>query len=352
MGRAHGEMTSQSNHRYVMLDGVRGMAAIIVLMFHLNFSPFGDFRRGYLMVDLFFMLSGFVMALAYEPKMRSGLGVARFMLGRFRRLGPVIALGVAIGIASYVWLNDPSWGIRGWARQIAMALVLFPNVWVSSDPALFPLNRAHWSLFFELVANLFHVVVLWRLRDSLVLVVGVLFAGLLVWSILLLGDNTRGAFQNQWYFGFLRVGFAYVAGVWLARMWRKGPSVPRVPWQVVLLSPVAALLAIEFLPLWLGEIVAVIGFFPVILWLAAAADVAGPSRKALVWLGAISYPLYATHGPILALLRDAGDGTWVKLAACAISLAVAVAAALVIERRRLQASLAAVPLVKADRPAD
>lgn len=326
--------------RHVMLDGVRGFAALTVLALHLNIEGLEGFRRGYLMVDLFFMLSGFVMTLAYEPKLRTGLTPLRFMIGRYRRLLPVVWLGVAIGIGSYLVLRDANWGVRGWALQVGMAMFLVPTVWISRDPALFPLNRPHWSLFFELVANAVHALVLWRLGDRAIGWVTILFALLLAWSIMEVGSNGHGAFQDLWYLGFLRVGFGYVAGVWLARRWARSKPTTTLPWPLILMLLTIVLLAIEAVPVWIGEIFAVMIAFPVVVWLAASVHVPQRSHKPLIWLGAISYPLYATHGPILALLRDRGGGWGATVVAAGLSIAVAVVAMMALERARLRRNLA------------
>ena len=332
-------MTPHAPPRHIMLDGVRGFAALTVLFFHLRIDGLDAFRRGYLMVDLFFMLSGFVMARAYEPKLRAGLTPLRFMIARYRRLLPVVWLGVAIGVASYVVLRDPNWGLRGWVVQIGLAMLLVPTIWITRDPALFPLNRPHWSLFFEIVANAVHAIVLWRLRDRAIGLLAFVFAALLAWSIKREGVNGAGAFQGVWYLGFLRVGFSYVAGIWLARRWTRLEPETTLWWPLILALLVAVLLSIETIPVWMGEIFAVMIAFPIIVWLAAAVHVPQESGKALTWLGAISYPLYATHGPILALFRELGGGVWPKVLAAGLSLAVAIVAALVLERARLRRNL-------------
>ncbi len=65
-------MSGQSRHRLVALDGIRGVAALVVLLFHMQLPIPAQFDRGYLMVDLFFMLSGFVLTLSAEPRLRGG----------------------------------------------------------------------------------------------------------------------------------------------------------------------------------------------------------------------------------------------------------------------------------------
>src|ERR1700761_6004380 len=82
-------------HAYPALDGLRGVAAIAVMLHH--FRPLTApwlFAHGYLAVDLFFLLSGFVIAHAYDARFRKGLGVPAFLVIRLIRLWPMIAFGV------------------------------------------------------------------------------------------------------------------------------------------------------------------------------------------------------------------------------------------------------------------
>lgn len=327
-------MSERTSQRLVALDGIRGVAALVVLLFHLHLPISDQFDRGYLMVDLFFMLSGFVLTLSVEPRLQGGWPWWRFMLARYRRLLPVVLVGVAIGALGYWTVIEPEWAVRTWIARLAMASLLLPVVWITKDPALFPLNRLHWSLLFELLANLLHALVLWRLNIR-GLAICVAFLGVLyALSVFHMGGSTAGAFQDAWLLGIPRVLFSYGAGMLLARLWQIRP--PKLPIPALagpILAPMAILLAAP-LPIWLGDALVVTLLFPLILWAGAATRPQGAVSLTMTWLGAISYPLYAVHGPVLQLAREYGSGVIAESVGALVSLAIAMLLAVTLERAR------------------
>lgn len=327
-------MSAQSRPRLVALDGIRGVAALVVLLFHLQLPIPAQFDRGYLMVDLFFMLSGFVLTLSAETRLRGGWPGWRFIIARYRRLLPVVFVGVAVGALVYLVVTQPDWGVRGWTERLAMAALLIPIITIQRDPALFPLNRAHWSLFFELLANILHALILWRLKTRALAALVAMCALLFAWSCHHVGGSTAGAFQDNWHFGFFRVLFAYSCGMLMARLWQaRRPQGGRAALEAPVLAPLLVL-AVSPLETWLGDAIAVLVAFPAVIWLGAAPSPAGRLNAAMAWLGAISYPLYAIHGPTLLLARHLGGGLLLESAAAAGSIGLAVIVALTLERSR------------------
>lgn len=319
--------------RLVVLDGLRGIAAIVVMLYHVgNFHGLGGaFARGYLFVDFFFLLSGFVLARSIEPRFARGLTAARFLNDRIARLWPLIALGAVAGAVSFGWR-------QGWGEvplYLAGSLFLVPLLWSARVVEIYPLNPPQWSLLFELMANLVHGVLLRRLRGAAVLVLAAGFGVLLVWSNWTQGSNSRGPDIATWYFGLPRVGFSYVLGVWMGRVFETGrhrwPTA--VPLAIVL--PLGAMAAAEMVegPVWLIDSVVVILAFPLTLWFGACAT-ASRAEGILRALGALSFPLYAVHLPIVQVLAGLGRGTTVALASVAASLIAAAIVDFGIERRR------------------
>jgi peptidoglycan/LPS O-acetylase OafA/YrhL len=93
-------LTVYAHHSFKMLDGMRGVAAMGVVLYHLSqMLSLHLFRAGYLAVDIFFCLSGFVIAHAYERRLLGGLSPLRFAAIRFARFFPLIALGIGWGAA-------------------------------------------------------------------------------------------------------------------------------------------------------------------------------------------------------------------------------------------------------------
>ncbi len=134
-------------HRLHGLDALRGVAALLVLWYHLHLSQHVGFYpfRGYLAVDFFFMLSGYVMARTYEGRMRGGLW---FLRKRFWRLWPTVTVGSLIGVVAAIVAGAAD--APGFLLAATLNLLLVPILWAG---AAFPINTPIWSIFFELFAN-------------------------------------------------------------------------------------------------------------------------------------------------------------------------------------------------------
>ena len=132
--------------RLAGLDALRGIAALLVMGLHANavFGGLGAFSKGYLGVDFFLMLSGYLMARITEPRLAAGLGAGRFLRARYRRFWPMMALGMAIGIP-FAWARAEDWQTFLPLFIANMALLPWPF-----DRVLFALNIPAWTIFFEL----------------------------------------------------------------------------------------------------------------------------------------------------------------------------------------------------------
>ena len=119
-------MFTDSKPHYLLLDGLRGVAALIVIVYHVfecfDWSPV---PHGYLAVDFFFVLSGFVIGYAYDSRWQEGLSVARFFKRRLIRLHPMVILGALIGAVCFLIQGSVRWDGTpvsiGWV-MIAMLL--------------------------------------------------------------------------------------------------------------------------------------------------------------------------------------------------------------------------------------
>ncbi|MDE2620404.1 MAG: acyltransferase [Sphingomonadales bacterium] len=327
-------MTSSAaqTDRLVMLDGLRGIAAIGVMLYHLEvvFDAGVAFSRCYLFVDLFFLLSGFVLARNSEARMTAPGGARRFLAGRVRRLWPMVALGVAAGCVVELALGDP-------ARiplLAALALMMIPAFGVSQ--MLFPLNGPQWSLLMELLANLAHALVLSRISDR-VLLGGIAIAGwLLAAMVLHVGSDTVGPFMPTLGYAAVRIAYPYMLGVWMARRHAGRTAKGTLGTPTVLVLPAAVLLILPGVPLApaFGDLACVLLLFPTVVW--AAANAAPPSavRPALARLGGLSFPLYAIHLPILQLMASASGGAASRTSAICLALAGADLVARIAEPKR------------------
>lgn len=321
--------------RLVLLDGLRGIAAIGVMLYHLEvvFGGGSTFSRCYLFVDFFFLLSGFVLARGGEPQMRARGGAVRFMRGRVRRLWPMIALGVGAGALVAMSIGRPAHV----PELVILALLMIPAF--GFGPMLFPLNGPQWSLLLELIANAAHALVLHRLSDRQLLAVATIAGALLGATILHFGSNTVGPFTTTFGHALSRVAFPYVLGIWMAR--HRARIAPRgaLSPAMILLLPGAVLVILPGLPLapaW-GDLACVILFFPALLWAATDALPDASADRGLSTAGALSFPLYAIHLPVLQLVSAAGTGPLNRLAALGIALFVAGLLARIAEPRRAPA---------------
>ena len=287
--------------RLPLLDGLRGIAALCVLGYHTQnvFQVHGPFGRSYLFVDFFFLLSGFVLGLVAEPRLLAGLRWNGFMVSRMRRLWPMIAIGAILGTVWFATYND----LQTTICALALALLMVPTLF--HPPETFPLNGPQWSLFMELLANLAHGLVLWKLSTRvLIAIVGL--AGLL----LLIERYRTGASSFQpddfdWSLALARVGFSYTLGLVFARWRRSAYSQPKgCDWRAPVLTIVGIVFALPFLPLshWLGDCLVTLVAFPLTFAWASTAQVPGELTPAFLWLGRLSYPLYSIHVPVSALV--------------------------------------------------
>ncbi|HVY90062.1 MAG TPA: acyltransferase [Hyphomonadaceae bacterium] len=298
---------------FAALDGLRGVGALIVVYGHTSgfFWPTLGMPSAAMVVDLFFLLSGFVIAYSYEPKLLSGaMGVRGFMLQRVIRLYPLYFLGIFLGYVVHMLMAaiDPD-GFRAiaFSQDFAVNLLGLPFSAAHGLP-LFELNGPAWTLFFEISVNLLYALAFRWLRDTRVLAaVVVLFFVALAASVISYGRIDIGNYWGTWWVGYERAGFGFFAGV-LAYRLVGSPRTAKRPYS----------------PLWVVVVflVPLVGFIPAsrelrpfvdlglvllagvpLLWLGAT--VAPPSRVLRLCLlgGRLSYGIYILHYPFVVVLQ-------------------------------------------------
>lgn len=283
---------------YVALDGLRGIAAVVVVAHHLQ-NEVGDvtgvFRAGYLSVDFFFALSGFVIAAAYEGKFARGMKLGHFMGVRLQRLYPMIFLGSFVGLACAALVGtDAPLGLA-----LVSQLLLIPCL--AGGGVLFLINTVYWSLLFELAANVVHAL-LFRWTNWIVLIGGVALSAVAAVVVAMKFGHLGGGWGlDNWWCGLVRVAFSYGVGVLIYRLHVAG----RLPHFTAPL-PILAVIFVGCIALasvahaWWADVLAVIVAFPILL-IAGINAPTGRSATPAAALGAVSYPLYATHGPLVVL---------------------------------------------------
>jgi peptidoglycan/LPS O-acetylase OafA/YrhL len=291
-----------SKQHFAVLDGLRGVAAIAVVLFH-SYKHGGIVPNGPLAVDLFFMLSGFVIAYSYDERLRSGMSRSDFVARRIIRLYPMVLAGALGGIVLALVHNLMSPGsgypLPDLAASGGLSLLVLPYLGSGIDEKAFSFNPPLWSLFFELLANFAYVIFAKRMTNTVlavIIVLGVVGVGL--------GGALGGGGKGDILLGVPRVASGFFGGVLLFRLWRAG-RLPKAAGNFWLLS--AALLAIFAIPLPIGGWLYAPCFvvFLAVIILAANAK-ASASKKLCQWLGEASYPLYLLHWLTLYIFAFAG----------------------------------------------
>ena len=287
--------------RLAGLDALRGIAALLVMGLHANavFHGLAPFSKGYLGVDFFLMLSGFLMARITEPRLASGLAPQRFMVARYKRFWGMVALGSLIGVP-YLWIRS---GGEWWPFLPALVanFVLLP--WPVAN-LLFAVNIPAWTIFAELVANASHVFALRHLSNRLLALLTLILGGLTAWVAVTWGSLDVGARPAHVAVAIPRVFFAYCLGITLWRLRQDRILVPVPAAAVVATMPVAIFGGWYWgWQGWSFDLAFVMLLCP--LMLSAATAITRQTR--LGWLSAaISFPLFAVHLPILEAVRELG----------------------------------------------
>jgi len=310
---------------------MRGLAALAVAIFHFNN---GLVPAGYLAVDFFFVLSGFVLDHAYRPRFAAGLGVGAFMARRFVRLWPLHVCGLVLcfGWLAGLVLRDAT--DIGWGTLLGgmMANLLFlPNV-VGRD--ISPINPPAWSLIMEYGANLLMaLLVIRRPTRALVMMLAAMalvLAGDMVVTQMLTPFDLSGSgggasvakMGYRWHdvhLGAVRTMFSFLFGMVLSRL-LGGQGHRTSAWSLAALLAVPVLLVVP-LAGWARfgyDLLFIIVASPALVWAGARLEVPEAWRALSEHVGDLSYPLYAVHFfwtyPVLALGVGQGWPVGISLA--------------------------------------
>lgn len=319
---------TDSKPHYNILDGLRGVAAIVVVCFHL-FEAYATshvdqiINHGYLAVDFFFILSGFVIGYAYDDRWKT-LTIKEFLKRRFIRLHPMVVIGAVIGAIMFYFQGCSVWDVSKVTVTMLIVATLMnaflipatPGVEIRGLTEMYPLNGPSWSLFFEYIGNILYAFFIRKLPTKalsiLILLAGCGLAAFAIWGpygdicvgFALTGDNMLG--------GSLRLLFSFSAGLLLSRIFR--PAHIKGAFWICSLS-VIVLLSVPRLGgnehFWMNGIYDTVCFaflFPLIVYLGASGKTTDKTTTRICkFLGDISYPLYMVHYPFIYLYY-----AWVK----------------------------------------
>lgn len=312
---------------YELLDGLRGVAALLVIWYHV-FEAFATspidqrFNHGYLAVDFFFILSGFVIGYAYDDRWKTTMNLKSFFKRRLIRLHPMVVLGAVLGAITFYIQGCEQWDgtkVSLSMVMIAMLLNLFliPAVpgtgpEVRGNGEMYPLNGPSWSLFFEYIGNILYALFIRRLSVK-ALTVLVVLAGIGLASFAIFNFSGYGHLGVGWSLsdynligGFLRLLFSFSVGLLMSRVFKPVPI--RGAFWICSLA-IAALLCMPHIggseDPWMNGIydsICTLFLFPILVYLGASGKTTDKgSSKICKFLGEISYPVYIIHYPFMYL---------------------------------------------------
>ncbi len=357
-----------SKPRYEILDGLRGVAAMLVVVYHLletyfHSAPNQPVNHGYLAVDFFFVLSGFVIGYAYDDRWNR-MSTWDFFKRRLIRLHPMVIFGTLLGAALFYFgdcrafplVADSQWYMVLLVMLVAFTMIPIPasmdiRGWAETNP----LNGTAWSLQWEYLANVLYALFIRRLPKAALVVCVALFAVMTL--ILCLNIDVTGWLEFRQYasytviggwslmpdqlqIGLTRLLYPFFCGLLISRS-GKLIKVKGGFWWCSLM--IVVLLCMPWMGMdvagdgrWtngLYEAVCILILFPLIVMIGAGSSVNGGKSAAInKFLGEISYPIYITHFPLICLQmswadkhQDAALGTHVFVAVSIFLLSIFVA---------------------------
>jgi peptidoglycan/LPS O-acetylase OafA/YrhL len=292
----------KTKQHFEILDGLRGVAALAVVTFHFMEMAYADYSQnfiahGFLAVDFFFCLSGFVIGYAYDDRIGK-MGVLEFFKSRIIRLHPLVLFGSILGLLALLF--DPFGGHPELYSAGKIALIFLASVFLIPYPVMpdrafnhFGLNAPAWSLFWEYVANIVYAIVLCRLSRRWLLALTIAAAFGICFIAYHSGNVMGGWGKGNFWDGCARISYSFLAGLLIYRF----------NWIIknkLGFLGVAALLFLTFVMTfgkwnWITEPLVVLFYFPLLIALGAGATLTNGFKKLCVFAGNISYPLYMTH---------------------------------------------------------
>ncbi|MCS2773876.1 acyltransferase [Bacteroides fragilis] len=314
---------------YHLLDGLRGVAALMVIWYHVfegyafaGGTTIDTFNHGYLAVDFFFILSGFVIGYAYDDRWGKNFTMKDFIKRRLIRLHPMVIMGAVVGAITFYIQGSVQWDGTHIGISMVMLSLLCTIFFIPAMPGvgygirgngeMFPLNGPCWSLFFEYIGNILYALFIRRLSNKaltiVVVLLGVALASFAIFNVSGYGNIGVGWTLDGVNFigGLLRMLFPFSMGMLLSRNFK--PMKLRGAFWICTLVMIA-LFAVPYLEgtesictNGIYEAFCIIIAFPILLWIGASGTTTDKkSTQICKFLGDISYPIYVIHYPFMYL---------------------------------------------------
>ena len=305
------------SHKFLTLDALRGVAALIVVEYHI--WGYEVVSHGYLAVDFFFLLSGFVLALAYQERLDAGWSTWSFLKVRLIRLYPLYILGTLLGLATLMAVaayGPPANAWRWYVLLTGFAIFMLPRFIPVplTQGGSYPLDFPAWSLIIEILANVVHATLLRRRSDRFLAFLVPGLGGM----FLLVAERAQsvnfGVYTSDLPQATVRVLFSYTLGMLLFRVWKHGRAI----FNFLSCSPLPARLFSAHVRPWikvhglLYDLLVIFLFFPLLLMVSASSHPPAPFVNLARIFGRISYAIYVLHFPLHELQLEALN-RWVPL---------------------------------------
>ena len=323
---------ADSKPHYVLLDALRGAAALMVVWYHF-FEGFAfaegtaitTFNHGHLGVDLFFMLSGFVISYAYDDRWQGAhnrLTLKEFFKRRLIRLHPMLIMGAVIGLITFCLQGSVKWDGSATPMSWSLVALVLTMLFIPAYPGasydlrgngeMFSLNGPSWSLFFEYIGNLLYALIIRRLSTRILAILTAILGVAWCWFATtdVSGYDMIGIGWTldtvNFCGGMLRMLFPFSLGMLMARNFKpvKIKGIFWIAWAVLFaLFSVPAFEKCGGISInGLYEFACILLVFPAIVWFTASGTTTGKvSSRFCKFLGDISYPLYIVHYPVMYL---------------------------------------------------
>jgi len=340
------DRTSSGKEHFEVLDGLRGSAAFLIVIFHLfNYSfgfqgPWALIKHAYLAVDFFFALSGFVVAYAYDDRW-TRMSTLQFFRIRLIRLHPLVLIGATLGLLGY--MLDPFSKAMNRGPLPMVMLAYLTSLFLLPSPPIAgrhnesqALNGPAWSLMQEYLGNIAYALILRRLRTLTLWIVFAISGVVLIWVA-----NSKGSLDGGWdypniWMAPLRLTVSFVLGLSLYRI-NDRVRLPKIGLLILSIVLVVCFQMPKFPNAgaldWNGlyDAACVPFLFPLIILCGAHSKAGAGMINLCKFSGRLSYPLYITHIGFVYILagyawtRHPGTGQIISWIFVVLPLAIFVA---------------------------
>ena len=322
--------TNGEGEYYYFLDGLRGVAAVLVALYHISIAVQKPLvPAGFLAVDFFFVLSGFVVAHAYHLRLTEKMTIRQFISRRMERLYPLFFLGMGFSLldallSKLIGLSETNWKTS--LLSFLFSILFLPTPPLSSQiRGVFPLNGPAWSLSLEFWTNAGYAFLTRKRLELLFWILPSISLVALMIGIKYFGSANIGWSWADYWGGWTRVIFSFFIGVLIFKMIdfigaKIGEIVMPFSTTIAILCTFVLIGTFIFAKSASRQLFSIFVIFPFIVIIGSQIVLQVQATKIFKIFGAISYPLYITHHAVFGLLNTACNLAGLELFASHVSI--------------------------------